>query len=337
MYNTLTVTDEITLEKILSIIDEYHIYSYYIGSPVKINGPMSSPFRKDNNPSWSLFRSKRNEIMYKDFATGETGNVVKFVQKMFTLSYHKALDKIWDDLILTKKIKQRKPRVESEPKDPCKKIGIKRKNFTKTDDEYWSQYDIDRETLKKFNVYPIESFWVNGLQQQFTYSKNSPIYAYKVFDKFKIYRPYANNRQDKWRNNCGKYDIQGFEQLSKRGELLIITKALKDVMVLFSLGYSAIAPQSENSSIPRVVIEDLKTRLKKIIILFDNDEGGILGATKLSEKYNILKVFISKHYNDIYRIKDVSDHCKEFGKEKTIELVKELIDETKESYKQESS
>lgn len=275
--------------------------------------------------------------MYKDFATGDTGNVVKFVQTMFTLSYHKALEKIWNDLILTGKIKQRKPRIDSEPKDPTKVIGIKRKNFTKTDDDFWSRYGIDRETLKEFNVYPIDSFWVNDIQQPFKYEKESPMYAYKVFDKFKIYRPYSKRREDKWRNNCGQYDVQGYEQLPKTGDLLIITKSLKDVMILYTLGYNAISPQSENSSIPKKVIEELHTRFSKIIILFDNDESGIIGANKLSEKYNIPKVFLSKHYNEIYRIKDVSDHYKEFGKEKTIELIQQLLDEEKESYKQESS
>jgi len=251
MYNTLTVTDDITLEKILNIVDEYHIYSYYIGNPVKVNGPISSPFRKDNNPSWSLFRSKRNEIMYKDFATGETGNVAKFVQKMFDLSYHKALEKIWDDLILTKKVKQRKPRIEIEPKDPSKIIGIKRKNFTKTDDEFWGKYGLSRDVLKRYNVYPIESFWVNDIQQSFKYTKDDPMYAYKIFNKFKIYRPYSKSRLNKWRNNCGQYDIQGWEQLPEIDDLLIITKSLKDVMVLYTLGYSSISPQSENSSIPK--------------------------------------------------------------------------------------
>ena len=337
MYNTLAVTDNITLEKILNIIDEYHIYSYYIGKPVKVNGPISSPFRKDLNPSWSLFRSKQNDIMYKDFATGDTGNVVKFVRTMFSLSYHKALEKIWNDLILPGKIKQRKPRIETEPKTPSKIIGIKRKNFTKTDDDFWNPYGIDREVLKKFNVYPIDCFWVNNIQQPFKYEKDSPMYAYKVFDKFKIYRPFSKKREDKWRNNCGPYDVQGYEQLPKTGELLIITKSLKDVMTLYTLGYSAISPQSENSSIPRKVIEDLKDRFVHLVVLYDNDEGGIIGARKLLDKYNIPITFISKHYNDLYRIKDISDHHREFGKNKTIELIEQVLDEEKESYKQESS
>ena len=164
---------------------------------------MNSPFRQDNNPSWSLFRSKQNEIMYKDFATGETGNVVKFVQKLFDIKYHSALEKIWKDLISNSKVKQRIPRIETEPKEPSKVIGIKRKYFTKTDEDYWNQYGIDKDTLKYFNVIPIESFWVNDIKQSFIYTKDCPMYAYKVFNKFKIYRPYSKRREDKWRNNCG--------------------------------------------------------------------------------------------------------------------------------------
>ena len=63
-------------------------------------------------------------------------------------------------------------------------------------------------------------------------------------------------------------------------------------------------------------------------MFFDYDEGGIKGAKTLCEKYNLNKVFISKHYLDIYSIKDISDFAKEMSKQKTIELLKELFDGT---------
>ena len=337
MYNTLTVTDNVTLEKILSIIDEYHIYSHYLGYSVIINRPMNSPFRKDNNPSWSLFRSKQNDILYKDFATGETGNVVKFVQRLFDIKYHDALEKIWKDLISTSKVKQRIPKMQRTLKEPSKVIGIKRKYFTKTDEVYWDQYGIDKETLKYFNVTPIESFWVNEIQQSFTYTKDCPMYAYKVYNKFKIYRPYAKNREDKWRNNCGPYDMQGWEQLRNNNDLLIITKSLKDVMVLHTMGYNAVAPQSENSAIPPKIIEHLKERFKEIVILFDNDTPGIEAAKKLAEKYDLKYIYLPLDDLVLYSIKDISDAVKELGIEVAEERIKQLLNEKKESYKSEGS
>jgi 5S rRNA maturation endonuclease (ribonuclease M5) len=222
--------------------------------------------------------------------------------------------------------------MELELKEPSKVIGVKRKYFTKTDDDYWTQYGIDREVLKHFHVTPIESFWVNDIKQSFVYTKDCPMYAYKVYNKFKIYRPYAKRREDKWRNNCGPYDIQGWEQLPENGDIIIITKSLKDVMVLYELGYPAIAPQSENSTIPTKVVNDLKTRFEEVIILFDNDKPGLEAAEKLSIKQRLKYTYLPLSYALLYSVKDVSDAVKELGHITTIETIKQILNETKESY-----
>lgn len=326
VYDTTKITDELSIEKILTKTNHYSIFKYYLSQPIKINKPISSPFREDRNPSWNLFQTKEGEILYKDFATGESGGVIKFVQKLFVLNYKQALEKIWDDLIVKNNIKTFKPIITNHTKKNVS-ISIKRKYFIKTDEEYWSQYKITKNTLKTFKVYPIVTFWVNDIESNLIYSKKQPMYAYKQFDKFKIYRPYSKEKKDKWRTNCGYYDIQGIEQLPDKGNLLIITKSLKDVMVLYELGYNAIAPQSEQSSIPSNIMKYLKSKFKEIIILFDYDNGGIKGAEKLSNKFNLKTLFIPKHYLDIYSIKDVSDCIKEIGINKTKKLLKKLFNE----------
>ena len=328
MYDTAKVTDNITLDKILSILDPYDIYTFYIGKEVKLNKPISSPLRDDKNPSWSLFKSRSGDLLYKDFATGDSGNVVTFVSSLLDLPYHKTLERIWADMMTGTKLKNgfHKPVVEKISR-PDTVISVKRKYFTKTDDDYWEQYGIDRDILKQFSVSPIDMFWTNDVQNALTYSKANPMYAYKIFDKFKIYRPLSEYKKDKWRNNCGSYDLQGLEQLPNKGELLIITKSLKDVMVLFKHGYSSISPSSENTTIPKPLMDNFKKRFKNIIVFYDYDEGGVKGAEALCAKFNLNKVFIPKHYLDIYGIKDISDFAKEMSEEKTIELLKELFDE----------
>ena len=72
-------------------------------------------------------------------------------------------------------------------------------------------------------------------------------------------------------------------------------------------------------------MDEMKARFKNIIIFFDYDEGGEKGAKKLSKKYNIPYKFISKHYLDLYSIKDISDFRKEMGEQETIKLLKELF------------
>ena len=139
MYDTTLVTDELTLEKILNLVDEYHIYTHYLNKHFRVNKPMSSPFREDKHPSWVIFRGRDRSLRYKDFAIGDTGNIVNFVMQMFDLKYMQALQKIWDDIIVTKQYKLRKPRQEAEEKydKPKTEISITRKYFTETDDKYW--------------------------------------------------------------------------------------------------------------------------------------------------------------------------------------------------------
>jgi len=326
VYDTTKVTDELSLEKILTKTNQFSIYKYYISKPIKINKAISSPFRTDRNPSWSIFETKQGDLLYKDFKTGESGGIVKFVQRLFSLSFKEALEKMWEDTVVKQHVKTTKP-IKVNYTNKNVSISIQQKYFTNTDKDYWSQYSITKETLKHFKVYPIKHFWIGDKLSNLIYSKLQPMYAYKLFDKFKIYRPYSETKKDKWRTNCDNYDIQGIQQLPETGNLLIITKSLKDVMSLYELGFNAIAPQSEQTHVPTSIMKYLKEKFKDIVVLYDYDEGGIQGAKKLSEKYNLKNTHIPKHYLDLYSIKDVSDCIKEIGIDKTKELLNKLLNE----------
>jgi len=96
-------------------------------------------------------------------------------------------------------------------------------------------------------------------------------------------------------------------------------------MVLYELGYNAVALQSENDKLNNKIYNNLSERFKKIVILFDNDEPGKESAAKLASEYNIEYVFIDSSIFNIYNVKDISDYINVFGKEKTIELLKSLL------------
>jgi DNA primase len=97
-------------------------------------------------------------------------------------------------------------------------------------------------------------------------------------------------------------------------------------MVLDRLGYNAIAPCGENTPIPSSIIQNLKERFNKIIILYDNDEPGMNGAKKLANEYNLEYIYIPIDYNTMFKIKDISDYIKNYKITKTRELLKKLID-----------
>lgn len=327
MYDLENVVEVDNLKDLLKLTTEYDIYSFYIGEQFKIGRVMRSPIRDESHPSFGIFKSSiRGNLMWKDQATGKTGNVVMFVSEKFNISYEDAIQKIVSDNI--------KPTTEgisiSESyKNVKTTISIQKKNFTETDDNYWEQYLITRDILKKFDVFPILSYWINDTPSNLFYSKEQPLYAYQVFDKFQIYCP-LGIKKNKFRTNTTIYDVHGLEQLPQYGRLLIITKSKKDVMVLDRLGFNAIAPCGENTPIPDIIIQDLKQRFNRIIILYDNDKAGLEGASKLATTHSLEFVHIPIKYYTMFKIKDISDYIKQFKVTKTRELLKELITREKE-------
>ncbi len=323
MYDTRLTDIDLSLEGILDKTTEYDIYRYYIGNSFKIGKIMSSPFRKDKNPSFGIFKSsKTSSLLYKDLATGSNGNCIKFIQELFNISYREAIIKIISDIInTTLTISTKGIDIKEDYESTKTIISIKKKNFTKIDDDYWNQFCLFRDDLRHFNVFPIQIYWLNEIVQPWAYKYENPGYAYQVYNKYKLYFPLALKKY-KWISNCSSYDIQGLEQLDDYGDLLIITKALKDVMVLYKLGYKAIAPNGENHSIPKDIINNLINRFDRIVIFYDNDEAGINGANKIASKYNLKTISIPSEYP-----KDISDYIKQYGIDKSKELLKQLLND----------
>ena len=293
----------ITLDYILSKVTEYDIYTHYLGQ-FKVGAIYNSPFRKDNNPSFGIYYSKRTkQLLFKDHGTGECGNIVKFVSLYTGLTnYNDILQDIVDKLNITTSTKLDSSKQYIPSSETV--IGVVRQNFTLTDINYWSQFNISIDTLKKFGVSSIKYYLCNGIVKGI-YKDTNPMYAYKVYNHFKIYRPLAD-KYTKWRNNLTENDIQGFKQLPKTGDVLIITKSMKDVMCLYEMGISAISPSSESTFLPDKVLEQLKKRFKRIIILFDRDEAGVKYLRKMSLKTGLEGLLIHKKF----KAKDVSDAIK---------------------------
>lgn len=314
--------DNITLDWILSKVTEYDIYAKYIGQ-FKVGMIYNSPFRKDKNPSFGIYYSKRTkQLLFKDHGTGECGNVIKFVS-LFTgkTEYNDILSDIVDKLNITNNTKLVSSKQYIQPTETV--IGVVRQEFTDVDINYWKQFNISINTLKKFNVNSIKYYLCNGIVKG-TYKRENPMYAYKVYNNFKIYRPLAD-KYTKWRNNLTDYDIQGYEQLPQKGDILFITKSMKDVMCLHEMGYPAVSPSSESTFLPKNVLEQLKTRFKRIIILFDRDAAGVKRSRKLSRETGLKAMFINKKF----KAKDVSDAVKA----NSFEEIKNWLNETIKNYR----
>ena len=324
MYSTKTaITFTMSLKDLLEKVSDYDIYSYYLG-PIKPKKLINSPLRPDDKiPSFAIFPSKTGGLLFKDHGTGESGNAVKFMKLYANIQTREELER--ELLKIVRRVNPtqtaRKP-VRMAENESETLIGIVRQPFTDIDRQYWGQFGIPLKTLKKFNVFSIKYFLCNNTVRGI-YKNDSPMYAYKVFDKFKIYRPLAS-KYTKWRTNLTVEHVQGLEQLPEFGNLLIITKSLKDVMCLHEMGFSAIASSSETTFIPENILNNLKERWKKIIILYDRDAAGMKNARQYSKQYGLDAMFVHKKF----KAKDISDAVKSAG----FLAVKDWLTKTVERY-----
>ena len=316
----------ITKEYLLSKHSEEIYMTYYLGIPVK-KGLFKSPLRKDKSPTCSFYRNKSGELIFKDFNGSFYGNFVAVVMCKYGLTYYKALNQIAIDfgLINGQPAKVKKiPTVEKFIDTGTSDIRVEIKEYSKKELDWWKSFGITPEILNKYKVFSCKNIFLNG-NLFITSSKDSMMFGYYEGKKdgLEYWRIYFPKRTTyRFLSNTPSKLVQGYAQLPKKGKLLVITKSMKDCMVLHGLGISAIAPNSENLFISDKMLSDLKTKFNHIVVFYDNDLPGISNMNKIKKEYPELNYFwIPRKYG----AKDISDFYKMFGKDKTIEFIKENI------------
>jgi 5S rRNA maturation endonuclease (ribonuclease M5) len=286
-----------------------------------------------------------NVILWRDwgdYLQSKSGDVFEFVMRVKACDFKMALNfinvemginlvthvKLLQSGNLPNKTVPKKRNLDREKL--VKTIEIEKQNFTKEDIQYWAQYGISLQTLIKFHVSSVKHVWINNMLVR-TYSRSYPVYSYMfqdyspgVVDKYKIYSP-MSDKKGKWLTNASEHIFQGENEIRWERDTIIITKSLKDIMVLNQLGYEAIAPQSETTKISSKFIEDLSMFFSKVIIFYDNDKPGIDAASKLSRDNSIPMMYIPEEYNT----KDISDFMKEHGELQTLLIMDAMIETAK--------
>jgi hypothetical protein len=343
----------LTPQKILSKVSEIMLWRYYLGSDFKLGATVHAPYRDDKDASFSLFYSHRyNKIIAKDFGGhGFVGDVFHYVRMVYRLDFYTALVKVNLDFNLGLPYNSDKCRNLSsqrvtitgkEMRDIAKFEGSFKANNTvlqivarmweQADLDYWGSFGISKETLKKYDVYPINRLFLNK-ELVYTYAPDNPGYAY-FFPKsghFKCYFPLTRDKRRKFLGNIDNFkDIQGYYQCEVKGErpdkLLILTKSMKDCMTIRECGYDAMAIHGETQRFHIDFIRHIKKYYPTIISLYDRDASGMQGAKFLWKEYKIKPYFIEKYYG----VKDISDMCQTYD----IELVKQFLTNITNSKKQ---
>lgn len=320
---------KITKELILSRFSEEQLMEYYLHIPVK-KGLFRSPLRRDKQPTCSFYRNKSGTLIFKDFATGQHLNIFDVVQSIFRCDYFESLRIIANDfgIVRDNALHKNPGKINLNPikiKDKeISKIQIEVQEFTDSELRWWGKYGISKDILKRFNVYSCKHVFLND--QLFAESQqHCPIFGYygKKYQGLELWRCYFPKRTSfRFITNWPSKKIQGYDQLPKKGKLLVITKSMKDSMCLYSCGITACAPNSENLFIPDKVLEDLKNRFENIVVLYDNDRPGLYNMAKIRKEHpELTYVFIPKKYGS----KDISDFYKDHGRKETLNLIKTFI------------
>ena len=334
MFN-FTIEPKITKEFLLSKNSEETYMSYYLGVPIK-KGLFRSPLRNDQHSTCSFFRGQSGNLYFKDFATGQCLTFEGVVMEKYGCTYHNALKIIAKDFgyiqsVDINKGHTPKPVIKVQPKFESEKetfIQVEIKDFSESELKWWNSFGIKKETLEKYRIYSIKTVFLNGnIYAQST--QHSPIYGYYFgkkghIEQWRIYIP--KRREFRFIGNVSTKTIQGYKQLPENGKLLVITKSMKDVCLLSSLGIPAVAPNSETQFVSDKMLEELRERFKNIALLYDNDLTGVRFMNKIRKQHHDLIVCMIPRK---YEAKDISDFYQKYGRSKTIELIKESINKIK--------
>ena len=292
MVLTRRVDQEITKEAIFQKISSYDVLHMYVPN-AKLKDIICSPLRVDKHPSWSIFAID-NEILYKDWATGESGDCIRLVEKMFNLDYHKALKKIAGDFFLLNNTEEYKKIITGyskpilTPKLYCL-IQCGTKRYTAKDKAYWEQCTITPEECKRENIYSLkeDSIYVN--RQRIAVTKGELAFGYykEQGQQWKLLFPEKEKKQ-KWKTNIPLCTAMHLENLSKDHNSIIL-KSLKDYIIIQRLyPYCAYIQNESLAACPEEVAKYITDNSKKVYYSGDSDIPGKAASYKITGKYNWL-------------------------------------------------
>ena len=316
----------ITADDVLSKCSEADIAGTYFGVS-RIPCKMSSPLRVDNHPSFGFYITETGHVGYKDYATGDSGSIIKLLQQYWNCSYSDVLCRIYDDIIDDKGVEI----VDSTPINNKRKsvkidyvrpdINVKIREWRQYDLDYWGSYGITQKWLEYANVYPISHTIITKTEDgnlPVTYTIPTDKYSYVYIEKkddivqFKIYRPF-NTDGFKWFSRMDGSVVSLWTKLPETGNAVCVCSSLKDALCLWAnTGIPSIAVQGEGYSMSDTAVGVLRQRFNHLFVCFDNDEPGLEDAVKFSNRTGFTNIVLPQFNGG----KDISDLMKSLGTDK---------------------
>ena len=280
-----------------------------------------SPFRVDNNPSFSIYMNNSNRIMFKDHGDKDChGGLLDLLCKKWDCSFNQVFDKIIDLMQkqdgqdISIKPKQIKTLTRKEVAE-LNKIQVAVRPWRDYDYEYWSSYGIEKQWLKYAEIYPISHKIVTkknketGKEHKYIFPADK--FAYVFVERkegklqMKVYQPH-NKKCYKWCSSMDGSVIGLWTKIPEFGDRVVICSSLKDALCLACQCHiPTLCLQGEGYNMSEAAIKELKRRYDQVFICFDTDEAGKTDSEKLSKETGFKNIV-----PDLGKQKDLSDYYK---------------------------
>lgn len=302
----------------IQIIIASHYLLKHNKDELQLNRAIKAPrqFRDSSNPdthpSFGIYQDYYDNVRFKDFSTTNKGDVIEFVRQIERLqTREEAHALIYNELDFNSisdysfTIHPKNLFVSYEPY----------LDFTTTALRFWSKWNINKETLSKFNVYENKKYMIgNHTFETIGYLS----FSYLFNDCIKIYNPFS---EYKWSGNVTHKTVEGYYQHInvRRNNFCVITKALKEVMFYDSIGIEAYSSPSESSMLYEPILEELCEKYDYIVLIVDSDKQGFNLGYQYLKKLSAKKLRV--HYMSD---KNITDMIERTSIQEGIEYIKQI-------------
>lgn len=286
---------------------------------------ISSPFRVDSNPSFSIYLNDQNHVCFKDFGNNERGSLLDLLCKYWNCSFNQVFDRILQTMqsssaegispLFTPRHIKVLTRKEASA---FTKIQVAVRPWRQEDYDYWASYGVEKQWLKYAEIYPISHKIItkkvpaeDGSVSEKRYIFPADRLAYAFIERkegklqIKVYQPF-NTKGFKWCSSMDGSVIGLWTKIPQTGDRVVLCSSIKDALCLSCQCHiPALCLQGEGYSISNTAQEELRRRYKKVFICFDTDKPGREDAEKLAKETGFVNIV-----PDLGSQKDLSDYFK---------------------------
>lgn len=290
------------------------VFEHYCNLTEKLEGQtvsICSMFsEKDLIPSMKIYDSEKG-YRFKDFSSGFSGSCWDLLILLTGKSFSDVVKEVKSEYME----QLNSGRINSSTRELSTQgryrvTAYEKRGWDRKDADFWLPFNIGTKILRRYNVYPLDSYRMTRPDYPDLDFKTGLYYGYFTQEDvlIKIYQPH--NKELKFLN-VNKY-LQGKDQLLGYDNLCIVS-SLKDIMSCVSLGLKVdyIAPDSENTFLSKEIVDSYVKEYKYVSVMLDNDEPGIKAMKKYKTDYGLTPLLLDLS-------KDPSDSIRDHGPRKVL-------------------